>query len=66
MSNSRLRKYAWICLGGVALGLLVERSAPLVGIPVAAVFGVLTIWLWLRSAVAEQDAPGSDPNETDR
>jgi hypothetical protein len=50
----RLRKYAWICLGGVVLGLLVERSAPLVGIPIAAVFGVLTIWLWLRSSMADR------------
>jgi hypothetical protein len=47
-----LRKYAWICAGGVVLGLLVERSAPLVGIPIALVFGVLTVWLWLRSAGA--------------
>jgi hypothetical protein len=48
------------------LGLIVERSAPLIGIPIAAVFGVLTIWLWFRSAVSAQDAPGPDPNETDR
>jgi hypothetical protein len=61
-----LRKYAWICLGGVFLGLLVERSAPLVGIPIALIFGVLTIYLWLRSAVARADTTRSDPNETDR
>jgi hypothetical protein len=61
-----LRKYTWICLGGVVLGLLVERGAPLIGIPIAAVFGVLTIWLWLRSAMVRQDAPGSDSNESDR
>jgi hypothetical protein len=61
-----LRKYTWICLGGLVLGLLVERGAPLIGIPIAAVFGVLTIWLWLRSAMAKQGTPGSDPNESDR
>jgi hypothetical protein len=44
----------------------VERSAPLIGIPIAAIFGVLTIWLWLRSAASGSHTPGSDPNETDR
>jgi hypothetical protein len=61
-----LRKYAWICLGGVVLGLFVEHSAPLVGIPIAAVFGVLTVWLWVNSAMPKEDTTGSDPNETDR
>jgi hypothetical protein len=61
-----LRKYAWICLGGVVLGLLVERASPLIGIPIAAVFGLLTIWLWLRSAMAREDPTESDSNETDR
>ena len=57
----RHAKYGAICLGGGLLGVLVARST-WIGIPIAAVFFMLAIYLLGRAFLSLPPAPAQNEN----